>query len=100
MGVMMAAKRYVAEYTQDPKTRGQVPSTDAILNYMQDSLLTGAVGEAAGGYGDYSVERMMRAGIYRIDKRADGKLDVYFFGTDTPFPYGITEEQLAERMKK
>lgn len=100
MGVMMAAKRYVAEYTQDPKTRGQVPSTDAILNYMQDSILTGAAGEAAGGFGDYSVERMMRAGIYRIDKRADGKLDVYFFGTDTPFPYGITEEQLAERMKE
>lgn len=100
MGVMMSAKRHVAEYTNNPKTRGQVPSTDDILNYMQNSLMTGAAGEAAGGYGDYSVERMMRAGIYRIDKRPDGKLNVYFFGTDNPFPYGITEEQLAERMKQ
>lgn len=100
MGAVMAAKRYVAEFAKNPKTRGAIPATDDILRYMVDSLKTGSAGEAAGGYGQYSVSRMMGAGIYRIDRRADGKLDVYFFGTDKPFPIPITEEQLGERMKE
>lgn len=99
MGVMIAAKRKVEEYSMDPKTKGQQIPMDTLVKYMQDTLLTGAAGEAAGGYGEYSVESMMRKSIYRIDKRPDGKLDVYFFGSDSPFPYPVTEEQLKERMK-
>lgn len=97
MGVMIAAKRHVEEYVQDPKTKGQVPSVAHILNYMQDSLLTGAVGEAAGGYKDYSVATLMRHNIYRVDDAGDGMCRVYFFGRNTPV--NIREENLAKVIK-
>jgi len=96
MGVIMAAKRHVAEYNQDPKTKGQTPSVDHIINYMENSLMTGAAGEAAGGYKDYSVSDLMRHSIYRIDDAGNGNCLVYFFGNDKPVR--ISEENLAKGM--
>lgn len=87
MGIKRYGMRFVDDYS---KKNGMQPSTDEILDVMQEGMIKGVGGVNVPGIGffssdiEYNNAQLANHGIYYIQKAGNGNVAVYFYGNAEP----------------